>query len=648
MQSGSHLHSPEAPAWRPVQFRLNPPVTGVLRLVLMAGLLFLLAAFNLVTGGGMDSQVLSLLLLGGLPILWIWWSNRKRRAEPVVLELLEDSVLLPLGLSGPSRLRVRYSELTGLFLSGKKAGGVVFVGTEVYDFAYPVRAFASPEEAQQFVELVELRLQTLLIDGESRLQKYRQEGKEASIALARPLQATKGLVFGLLGLQGLALLIHSQTDPFWVVDMVAVSKPLLMDGAWGHFFLAHLVHHSLWDALLVTWAAFPLAKLLEQVYGTMLTLAVIAVGALMGGAGILLSDTNLHMGASPIVFALAGAAAFTGHRFRGAFPRGMRTGLRWWVWRGISLFLVFAVTFTDFSVCIAGFLAGVLAAGLISEWVEILPAKTTPSTAKYSLWVVIGLFVVSLIYQVANPKTQLEIEAIISETSQQPLYLMEYANKVSALPEVTAERLKLAERAALRSIDVPNRGALGWLDPTSRTQLIFQDAYAAVLFRQGRLEEAIRLQYEVLDGMPFGMDGWELPMANKLARFLKEQQKTGPVPSPLIELSQVAGELQVSKEGKWLLQLTKTPTVAQRTMIYGIVQRQQETVGLLRFSIVPEGSQGNPREITIVPETGGMKIEGISDLSSESYFTPLFATPGKASAKIWRIVQGSMSFPEPI
>lgn len=448
---------------------------------------------------GLFGLVLSLLV-------YTYARQFSQASSPMTLRIEPDHLRLQ---SPPpeGELAVAYADLWAAHKEGRGAGeNLVFKaqGEKGPLIAIGTAFLPDGQGADAVLESVHRRI-ALLPDGPRRL-----EGIKARQAVAERTSGRRTVVFAISALLGLIFLAELVTgalaDPFLLWAFGASSYPLIKQGEQFRLATANLLHGSVLHLVFNVMVLVNLGSFLVPLLGTGRFLTLLMTSALAGAAGsAYLGHHNLALGASTGIAGLIAAYAVVLWRWpdRLSNPPTRKT----WIW--IALAFVLPVLFfdnVDHAAHLAGFLAGLallLPETRGTDLLELADRRRALFRGTAALLAVLFLVACGMAFrQAGHPERHFEAAApLLRDPSTPPAIKNNMVWTLATNPATPRDQLT----AALQAIEP--------LAESESEASAHKDTQATVLYRLGRLEEAIRIERGLFDngGTPFH--------ASQLARF---------------------------------------------------------------------------------------------------------------------------------
>lgn len=459
----------------------------------------------------------------------------------------------------------------------------VFIDARHRLIRIPRSFFASLADLENFLRLVHRGI-ARLPDGSERLAAMAQRLMLAESAYRRPMIASFRLVFffALVYLvQQLLRAPFNQGDIALGANVAALTR----EGQLFRIVSANVLHANLLHLGVNGFALLSLGSVLERLLGRERFL-VLFLGACVFGAmaSTLLAGHAIGLGSSTGVAGLLGSLLYLAVRYREKLPTEFRQPWSLWLTLlALNAWLALLVPNIDHVAHAGGFLAGViLTAGLCPYHDPIDLLQRPPSVLlQVSARVLIGVLAAVLVVGVTSRWDHLAEDTMKTWESWAESASGEQLNFV-AWTEV-AEKEFEAPRSWLpiRFVDEAQQLELGALLARRATALEpenhhFRDTLATVLYRQGRLDEAIALARR------FQVEGLEDFGASQLARF--ELDRLRLLGSPVLT-STLAPPALEREAGLIVLRFPEAPR--RSAEVHVVLHRGREPLGLLRLNMGP-------------------------------------------------------------
>jgi rhomboid protease GluP len=562
----------QAPFWTP----------SILLVVLAAAgapLGFVLGRMN--TGIRPSQQELLLLvafmLVAVSVVAILRWRTRPRSAPAIVLE--RDRLRLPV-TSHSSRTRdVAYEDVLSVDVFGEGRRARVLVNTRGKLYVYPRASFdrADPVAPLRTGIRVALAAQGAgtLIDA---MDQRESLGKQAWLMkpwMTIALLALIGIVFLV------ELLLGALDGTFALVKYGANAPALVWDGQWFRLFSANFLHLNALHVWMNAVALVSLGLLLEKLTGRWRFICIYLLSAL-GGALVsaLLAQAAFSVGASTAIYGLLGSLAVLNWKYRVQLPSGFRQTPAWWIFI-VTLNVVLAALLPaiDIGAHAGGALAGAATTLALYRGVEVIRVERRPGRALGAVVsVVIAVFGVALVATALHLRTgNAEQDSLtvardfVNSTATKPAALNSFAWDVYLDEQASEAELELALQAV--------RMAIARQDDAE-----FFDSEAALLFRTGQDEEALRSELRALALQDKDFFWWQL--TRYLAYRVDEHGPLLPVTvtePPQLFIVQAGRSAEIELRG--------THGCAAGCTIYALVKQGPSVVGVLQLLV---GTEARP------------------------------------------------------
>lgn len=435
-------------------------------------------------------QLLSFLLAGVVIVLRAL--SRARVVPP--FELTDDGMVIPVAPGSSRSQRVPYADVLSLHVLGPRGRERVVVGLPSGVLAFPLAQFTHPDAAMRLRAMVRARM-ALQPDGR-RLLAAMQSREELSKEAWRTRPWVTPVLLGLIFAMWLV-----QT---WLGDVTSLRNQILLggnspvlvkQGQWFRLVTANFLHghwiHIAFNAL----ALQSLGSLLERLAGGPGLIVIYLVSALGGAtASAMLSKGVVSVGASTAIFGLLGALAWVSFRFPRELPAGFRQSHRWWlIILLVNAGLPVLFPIIDWAAHAGGFIVGGLVTAAVCWTPEsVRPGAPSSAPVRVVARLLIAGFLIAAGYAAARAGANIERD------------VTNVMNSLRASPGNTARLNEAAWYIAIdpRADDGELSRALGYarkaLEQEERPEVL--DTLATVLYRSGKLEDAVRTQWRALQG----------------------------------------------------------------------------------------------------------------------------------------------------
>ncbi len=511
-----------------------------------------------------------------------------RPKEAPVIELDAREIVLPVS-SGSRRLRpVRYEDITSLNLFGKGRWARLLIATKGRNFVYPVAHFdGGADTLEAFRRALRERI-AARPDGAELLRDIEDRDAQGSRIVQRPSRVTLVLLMLLAAIFAWTWLSGALDDPFGLVAFGANAPLLVAAGEWYRLLSANFLHAGWLHVGMNGIGVYVLGMLLERLVGPWRFMLIFLTSAAAGAAAsLLVSDAALSVGVSTAVFGLLGALAFINWRCRATLPGGFSQPLRTWViLLGINAALPFIVPIIDWAAHVGGFVAGVAAAAIMSPGSDAerlgraaaLPLKAATVAFAAVYVAALGHAFVGA-FDETHAATLRVADAFVERESTRPGALNTIAWQYAIKPDVVAGELDVAERAALRAVELAPRNAA------------FLDTLATVHYRRGRFDEAVATQRQAVS-----IDDRAV-LISQMGRFLDAYAaQRGPYTFGYFDADQIDVRIDATGGEEELALVVELPTRVDRGVeIYALDKRGGRLLGIVRLLVGPGLPAGRHR-----------------------------------------------------
>jgi membrane associated rhomboid family serine protease len=393
---------------------------------------------------------------------------------PIVLD--NDGIWHPRSTRRAAPIFTRYRDITHIGVSAQ----ALWLGARNSVYLLPRGNFANYDALERLAGALRARIQGLP-DGEQRIEKMDRIDR-ASESAPKP-RATQTLMV-------LCVLVYlAQLTLGYKVMLAGHYSPVLVaDGDAWRILTANLLHaqggfagfaHITLNLL----ALMALGFLVERPLGSARTACVMgisAVGAMLTGGMV---GNSMVVGASGIVFGLAGSVLWLDYRHAAELPAWWRFPRRsLWILIAVNIVIGALVPFIALAAHIGGLISGAAATALVGRRILVRPA----------LWIraMCGVLLTATAFSVATAGIDVFADGNAAARYAarkarlpgiSPVELNDYAWMIATAPDVTREELEAALLLAERAVT-----------ETARSEATILDTLAEVQFGLGRDADAIR------------------------------------------------------------------------------------------------------------------------------------------------------------
>jgi membrane associated rhomboid family serine protease len=531
-------------------------------------------------------------------VIYTFARQTSQTSSPMILRIEPDHIRLQSPPSG-GELAVAYADLRVAHKEGRGTGeNLVFKaqGERGPLIAVGTAFLSDGPGADVVLEAVHRRV-ALLPDGPRRLDDI----KARQAVAERISSGRRSVVIAISALLSLVFLAELMTgalaDPFRLWAFGANSYPLVRDGELFRLATANLLHGSVLHLAFNVMVLVNLGSYLVPLLGAGRFLTLLMTSALAGAAGsAFLGQHELALGASTGIAGLIAAYAVVLWRWpdRLSNPPTRQT----WFWLGFS-FLAPALFFdnVDHAAHLAGFLAGLallLPETRGTDLLELAGRRRALFRGTAALLAVLFLVACGTAFrQAGHPERYFEAAApLLRDPSVSPAIKNNMVWTLATNPDTPRDQLA----TALQTIEQ--------LAESGSRVHEHKDTQATVLYRLGRLEEAVQVERGLFDqgGTPFH--------ASQLARFewalvqARGPLLLGPPPQVLPRVQLAAGPSILVDRGAphllsgailhFVLTRANTPSALLELQI-GTAEGER----ILRHSLPGDSSPSNPDRVTL-------------------------------------------------
>ncbi|MDF1562028.1 MAG: rhomboid family intramembrane serine protease [Deltaproteobacteria bacterium] len=486
---------------------------------------------------------------------------------PPFIALGAEEVELPIKADSRRSMKVPFRDLRTVDLRFAPPEGFLIIESAHRTFFFRLRDFATPTDLPRFGELLRERLHSHP-DGPAILATLAIESDRMRATIARPTRATMSLVILLTVVYAFQLLVDGVDHATVFLRMGAGHGLLVRGGEYYRLITANLLHGPFWHYGLNVFFFYMLGNMAERVMGTWRFVVAYLVAGLAGASlSAYFFTERFSVGSSGCIYGIIGAYAVLSLRHPRTIPAGFRIRkFSWWFLAIVSIVPPLLVPIIDWAAHLGGFLAGALAAALLS-WSprSIEPGHPTPG------W--IRALALSLV----------------------ALWLAGTAAAIDA--GLRGDFSLLREVAALESVDAESTNALAWMicidERADRGQLRsardgaqiavqrsgnaphVRDTLAQCLHRLGDAAEAARVELAVVEASLGDPNAGNY--ATQVGRFTRALE-----PPDAIHL----GEIQIESRDDGIA-LRAEPAGASRLLWFEVFEGAR-AVGMLRLCLGPD------------------------------------------------------------
>lgn len=611
-----------------------------------------------ILGGSL--RVLTFALVGGVYFGYRAYS-RSRPLGPI--KFFDRYIELPTSVHGNARRQIPYDDILFIRMGGHPPHLRILVESREHLFFFDQSSFVDPAGPE--LVFLELRRRILnLPQGREIIQRMREREQITGKALALRPWATQIL----LGIIAVIYLNQTFTQSqgniasplFDIVAWGAVVPQLVREGELYRLLSANFLHMSTVHIVVNGIALFSLGSVMERFLGWERFIVVY----LLSGLGATVVSSLSHpmtaaAGASGCILGIFGALAVVNIKYWHELPMGFfRQPKRWWVFIiGINAALPILFPVVD----VAGHLGG-LAVGMLVTWLLLRGHDATPSAPAGTVVRTLALALIAMFavgvgtavvmrgqYNAAKRSeyTVMFAEQMLAKEAD-GRYLNDLAYSIALSPEANEEQLALAEKMAQRALGEGPQ--LSWMEDTwlkltntmpqadELYRIATQDTLATVYFRQGRADEAARLELQAVEAAgrlptasPNGDEQWFGERWSQLQRMLAARvEAKGPLVDFPLDPEEAPGEVTALEgDGRWhvdtqllklgverprgkrpRLALQVAPPTNKPLTVYALVWKGPRRVGMLRVEVGRNPpSQLVHRPASTFPLTDDMELE---------------------------------------
>ncbi len=472
-----------------------------------------------------------------------------------------------------------YADVLSVDVFGNGKLARVLVNTRRKLFVYPLGRFVDAEAVTRLRTGVRNALAAQSADALMREMDERERlGKQAWL---RKPAVTIGLlvIIGVVFLGELRLGALDRT--FAILKYGANAPALVRDGQWFRLFSANFLHLNVMHVYMNAIALFSLGLILEKLTGYQRFICIYLFSAL-GGAltSALVAQAAFSVGASTAIYGLLGSLAVLNWKYRAQLPSGFRQPTTWWiVIVALNVALTALLPAIDIGAHAGGALAGALTTLGLYRGVDVIRVESRPGLALSAVaTMVVAVFGVALAVAAIHSRNgNAEQESLtvardfVNSKATKPATLNSYAWDVFLDKEATEAELDLALQAVRNAI-------------AEERDVEFFDTQAALLFRTGQDDEAVRSELQALAMQDKNFYWWQL--TRFLTRRLDEHGPLLPgtvTEPPRLSLVEVGASRYVELRG--------IQGCAAGCTIFALVKQSQTVAGILQLQV---GAEAQP------------------------------------------------------
>ncbi len=420
--------------------------------------------------------------------------NTRRDFPPI--RLLFNRIEFPYPLGAKHYIKARYSEIEAFEVRGSRKFQFVTmqVGGETYNFER--QCFPSGIEWNIFVQETITRISETP-DGGKQLAKLVKRGLIARSILGNRPKATTILTIILSIFFALeAPAIWNRPEEAFLV--LGNSGARILQGEYYRLFTSGFLHLGFLHFGLNTLALISLGFLIEALMGWRALIGIYLLSLLSGSVLSAMQGSSISVGASAAIFGLLGALAALHIRFKGDLPVGVKLSRRWWIFILVANTLLALLSpAIDKFAHLGGFIAGFMVSLLVTKSLSIQNVRIESSKKLHSLSLVLGLTAIfSLLWGgmlVVTPESRETIyistlQGMI-EVESDPERLNQVAWGIATAQKVSLDEMRLADVAINRALQIEFKPE-------------YVDTLATLRVRQGKIDEGIALETELLQSLP--------------------------------------------------------------------------------------------------------------------------------------------------
>jgi rhomboid protease GluP len=518
--------------------------------------------------------LLAVTLAGMSVVAIVRWRTRPRSAPAIVFD--RDCLRLP-ATSYTSRTReVPYADVLSVDVFGKGKLARILVNTRGKLFVYPLGSFEHNDPVTPLRTGIRAALAAQTADALIQEMDERERlGRQAW--LLKPV-----VTIALLAIIGIVFLLEmwlgALDRTFGLLQYGANAPTLVWNGQWFRLFSANFLHLNAIHVYMNAIALVSLGVLLEKLTGRWRFICIYLLSAL-GGAltSAVLAQAAFSVGASTAIYGLLGSLAVLNWKYRLQLPSGFRQPTAWWIFI-VTLNVVLAALLPaiDIGAHAGGALAGAVTTLMLYRGLDVIRVEPRPGLAlRAGVSMVVAVFGAALIIAALHSRT--------GNSEQDSLTVArDFVNSTATKPDALnmyAWNVFLDEQASEAELDLALQ-AIGKAIARQDDAELF-DSQAALLFRTGQVDEAVRSELRALAMHDKDYFWWQL--TRFLARRVNEH---GPLlPETVTEPPQFS---VVETEASLVLELRGTHGCAAGCTIYALVKQDQSVVGVLQVLVGAE------------------------------------------------------------
>ena len=537
------------------------------------------ASLALLRSRGIESEGLLWLFFADLallvlsPLLWFWL--RPRTAPPI--EVTPDEIHLPRSDLLRRSMRVPITRVFSAHLLGRGKRRWVMLGVAN---RLPSRIRASAFTEEDGPEKLIRAVHTALSEqpgGTEYAAAFRRRGTVAERARSGVPWVSQLAAASLVLVYVAELVLGAPASPLRLLEMGAISGPLVQDGEWHRLVTGNLLHGPWWHIGINASALIILGWLIERLIGGwLLALILLASGIAGATASALLGEHVVAVGASTGIAGLLGGFVWLRLRYRDDLPPALMLPGWWWllVLVPIALASELLIPNVDSFGHAGGAVAGLAIMALASARRELLDLHRAPGlrvavVALAGVYLVAGYqaFRAGVLYGETYPERSPELVQLLG---RDPYWSNNFGWTIAVDPDASSESLETANQLLERANEL------------APEDVAFGDTYATLRWRLGDVDDAIRIQREVVLGEN---DRFRI---SQLARFEWARWKreggpllvgANPIPEARVHLDAATNR----EQGPSALVVTLPENYQGALELHAIATRGDELIGHLRF-----------------------------------------------------------------
>lgn len=469
--------------------RVVPPKRYAKKLFFIALLGYLLTNLS-------NPWTIPLALVIAVPLVLELKFSALANSKSYPIKLLFHRLEIPNPIGSASYVQIRYSDIDAFEVRGKGKYQFVTLLSAGKIYNLERQSFLTTLEWNLFIQETFARISEAPGGGDKLADLVKRGFLARSILENRPKVTSLLVVIisAMFLLQGLNVVGR----PEELLLVLGNSGSRIIAGEYYRIFTSGFLHLGMLHYGLNILALLSLGYLIEAILGWRAMISVYFSALLFGSLLSAFVGGTMSVGASAAIFGLLGALALLDLRYKGELPAGLRLSRRWWIFVIVVNVLIATLTPSiDKYAHIGGFLAGIILSALVTNSVPLKNARTVVSGKLHRLSILLLLLcayalITGAIFVINTDKRIGTYIATLTEMVDQessPQRLNQLAWGIVNRSDSSIAELNIAEIG----IDKALRNGF---EPA------FIDTLATLRARQGRIEEAISLEEDLIQSLP--------------------------------------------------------------------------------------------------------------------------------------------------